>query len=107
MGLLNLFSKPAPPLMRLPSGTFTVDRDGRILVSTLSSTYPVELVKQVGRGVLETFREAQSAQLTLSELVIIYGSLKITAREMRGGAIVFLAPQTPISAPERQTQTRL
>lgn len=106
MGFLNFFSKPAPPLTRLPSGSFTVDRGGSILVSTLPSSYPVELMQLVGQGVLETFREAQAAQLSLSELVLLYGSLKITAREMRGGAIVFLAPQTPISA-ARQPETRL
>jgi hypothetical protein len=97
MGLLNLFSKPAAPLLRLPAGSFTLDRDGRILVATLPSTFPTELIRHIGRSVLETFREAQSAQLPLTELVIRYGSLKITAREMRGGAIVFLAPLTPIS----------
>lgn len=106
MGFMNFFSKPAPPLTRLPSGSFTVDRDGRILVSTLSSSYPVGHIQLVGQGVLETFREAQAAQLPLSELVIQYGSMKITAREMRGGAIVFLAPQTPIST-ARQPETRL
>ena len=97
MGLLSIFSKPETPLIRLPSGSFTLDRDGHVLVSTLSSDYPVELMHLVGRGVLETFRDAQTAQLPLSQLVIQYGSLKITAREMRGGAIIFLTPQTPIS----------
>jgi len=28
-------------------------------------------------------------------LIINYPSLKITARELRGGAIVFLSPRTP------------
>ena len=99
--LKNLFSKPATPLMRLPSGSFTLDRDGRVLVATLPSSFPSELVAQIGRGVLETFREAQAAQLPLSELIIRYGSLKISAIEMRGGAIVFLSTQMPIS-PSRQ-----
>ena len=100
--LKKLFSKkPAPPLVRLPSGSFTLDRDGHILVATLPSSFPNELIRQIGRSVLETFREAQTAQLPLSELIIRYGSLKICAREMRGGAIVFLSPQTSIS-PARQ-----
>jgi hypothetical protein len=101
MGFLNFFSKPAPPLLRLPSGSFTIDRGGRVLVATLPSSFPSALVGQIGRSVLETFRDAQTAQFPLSELVIRYGSLKITAREMRGGAIVYLAPQTPIT-PARQ-----
>ena len=103
MGLLNkFFSKPSLSPVRLPSGSFTLDREGNVLVATLPSGFPSELVAHIGRSVLETFREANSTQLPLSQLVIRYGSLKITAREMRGGAIIFLAPLTPIS-PTRQT----
>jgi hypothetical protein len=98
MGFLNFLSKPAEPLFRLPSGSFTVDREGRMLVATLPSSFPPELVQLIGRGVLDTFRDAQAAQLPLSRLSIRYGSLRISAREMRGGAIVFLSPQTPLSA---------
>jgi hypothetical protein len=94
MGLLNLFSsKPAPTLLKLPSGTFTLDRTGRVVVSTLPSSFPADLLAEIGKHVLTTFREAQAAQLLLAELVICYPALKITARELRGGAIVFLAPQ--------------
>lgn len=97
MGLMQLFARPAPPLTRLPSGCFTVDRAGRVLVCTILSSFPTANVQQIGRRVLETFREAQAAQLPLSELVIHYASLTITARELRGGAIVFLSPKIPIS----------
>jgi hypothetical protein len=97
MGFLNLLSKPDAPLLKLPSGCFTMDREGRVIVGTLSSSFPSELVQQIGRRILETFREAQAAQLPLSELVVRYGSLRICAREMRGGAIVFLSPQTSLS----------
>jgi hypothetical protein len=97
MGLLSMFSKPAPALLRLPSGSFTLDREGRVLIATVPSSFPSELIQKIGQSVLETFREAQVAQLPLSELTIRYGSLKITAREMRGGAMIFLSPQTPIS----------
>lgn len=99
MGFLNkIFSKPTiQPLLRLPSGSFTLDRNGNLLVATLPSSFPSELVAEIGRSVLETFQTAQSVQLPLSELVVRYSSLKITARELRGGAIVFLTPITPIS----------
>ena len=97
MGLLDLFSKPAKPLLRLPSGSFTMDRDGRVLISTLSSSFPADWVEEMGRAVLEAFREAHDAQLPLEQLIIRYGSLKVFAREMRGGAIVFLSPQTLIT----------
>lgn len=94
MGLLKLFSKPAPSLLKLPSGSFTVDRSGRMVVGTLPSSYPAELVREIGRHVLTTFRDAHAAQLPLAELVVCYAALRITAREMRGGAIIYLAPQT-------------
>ena len=90
-----MFNKPVNPPGRLPFGTFTVDRDARVVISTLPSTFPVALVRELGQHITVTFREAQKADVPLSELVIRYSSLKITARELRGGAIVFLSPQTP------------
>ena len=95
MGLLTLFSKPAPNLLRLPSSSFTVDRDGRVLVGTISSNFPPDLLEQLGRDVLATFREAEAAQLPLSQLILNYASLRVTARELRGGALIFLSPVTP------------
>ncbi len=93
MGLLSVFSKGAVPLVRLPSGSFTVDRGGYVLVTTLPSSFPVALVHEIARDVLETFRDAQAAQLPLSELIVDYAGLRISARELRGGAIIFLTPK--------------
>ena len=102
MGFLNLFSKPIPPaLLRLPSGSFTLDRSGRVVVTTLPSGFPTALVLDIGERILSTFRDAQAAQLPLDELVVYYPALKITARELRGGAIVYLAPQT-LTSPVKQ-----
>lgn len=94
MGLLTLFSKPASALVRLPSGSFTVDREGVVVASTLPSSFPAALVDDIAEQVLEAFRDADTAQLPLSELTINYPTLKIRAREMRGGAIIFLSPKT-------------
>jgi hypothetical protein len=96
MGFLRLFSKAARIPARLPSGSFTVDRNGDILVSTLPQSFPVMLTREIGHHVLRTFREARTARLPLSEIVVHYASLKLTARDLRGGAIVFLAPQAPM-----------
>jgi len=93
MGLLKLFAKQAPALLRLPSGSFTVDRKGSVLTSTLPSSFPGSLVKDISRHVRAAFSEAAAAQLPLTELVINYPSLKITARELRGGVIIYLAPR--------------
>jgi hypothetical protein len=92
MGLLSLFSKPAPTLVHLPSGSFTVDRTGRIVVSTLPSSFPGALMDDISSQVRTAFQEAKAAQLSLTEIVIHYSSLKIIARELRGGALIFLVP---------------
>lgn len=98
MGLLKLFSKPAPStLTSLPTGSFTLDRDGEIIVSTVSSSFPAVTVKDIGQRVLDTFSEAREAQLPLAELVIHFGGFKIVARELRGGAIVYLRPKNIIT----------
>jgi len=97
MGLLNLFAKPVPTLVRLPTGSFTVDREGCVLTGTLPSSFPAGLVKDIAQQVRAAFSEAAAAQLPLAELVIHYPSLRIAARELRGGAIVFLSPKSPTS----------
>jgi len=104
MGFLKLFSKPAVvprALLRLPTGSFTLDRSGRVVVTTLPSSFPAELVLEIGDHILGTFRDAQTAQLPLDELVVYYPALKITARELRGGAIVYFSPQT-LTSPVKQ-----
>lgn len=94
MGFLNLFSKPAEPPLKLSAGSFSLDRSGNLLVTTLPSSFPKEIVHDIGREVLAFFQDARTAQLLPTELVISYPSLKIVARELRGGAIVFLTPET-------------
>lgn len=94
MGLLSFFSKSADTnlLVRLPSGSFTVDKTGRVLVSTLPSSFPEKLVNDIATQVQDSFREAQTAQLAISEIVIRFPTLKVIARELRGGALIFLVP---------------
>lgn len=94
MGFLKLFSRSGPAVQRLPSGSVTVDRNGNVVASTVSSAYPAELLRDIVHEVLRLFREARTAQIPLNELNIHFASLQITARELRGGAIVFLSPKT-------------
>ena len=94
MGFLKLFSKNRPAVQRLPSGSMTVDREGRVVMSTVASSYPPGLLREISIEVLRLFDEARKAQIPLSEFSLHFASLRITAREMRGGAIVFLAPKT-------------
>lgn len=81
-------------LCKLPSGSFAVDRDGRLVVSTLPGGFPEAQMKDIGQRVLAFFRGAEIAQVPVQELNVYYSSLKVTARNLRGGAIVFLSPQT-------------
>jgi hypothetical protein len=94
MGFLNFFSKSSAAVQRLPAGTFTVDRNGNILTTTVSSSYPSELLTEIAATILTLFCEARTAQVPLGEFHIHFASLHITARELRGGAIVFLTPKT-------------
>jgi hypothetical protein len=98
MGLLNLFSKPRPALRRLPAGSLTVDRDGKVVTSTVASSYPEEMLREISGEVLRLFREARSAQLPINEFKIHFATLHITAREARGGALIFLSPAVPFTS---------
>ena len=97
MGFLKTVLKrfgSSADVRQLPSGSMTVDRHGRVITTTVSSAYPKPLLDEIGHGVQALFMEARAAQMTLAELSLNFGSLRITARELRGGAIIFLHPQT-------------
>ncbi len=79
---------------KLPSGAFALDRDGRVVVSTLPQSFPPAQMSEIGDRVLAFFRGAQLAQMPLQELNVYYPSLKMTARSLHGGALIFLSPQT-------------
>jgi len=97
MDVLSFLRKSAPELLRLPSGSFTVDQAGEVLASTVPSAFPQELVRDIARQVLSTFQEARDLQLPLTEQVVLFPSFRILARALRDGAIVFLLPQTALS----------
>ena len=94
MGILSFFKSPklqtpAP----LPNGSFTVDRTGEILSSTVSSSIPPQSLKRMGALVLKTFREAQPHELSFQELTVNFAGITLCAKELRGGAIIFLSPR--------------
>jgi hypothetical protein len=82
-------------LQRLPRGAFTVDAQGRVVSSTVPQAVPAALVRDIGQCVVAVFQGARKVNLSFSELVAQYATFKITAREMRGGAIIFLSPKAP------------
>lgn len=99
MGILKLFSKASPDVQRLPHGSLTLDRNANILATTIPSSFDPELLQDIGMRILNLFREARKAQMPMTELNIHFASLQITAREMRGGAVVFLKPKDLFKAP--------
>ncbi|HTG44862.1 MAG TPA: hypothetical protein VK633_10050 [Verrucomicrobiae bacterium] len=93
MGLLNIFkSKDKAPSV-LPSGSFTVDRNGELIATTLPSSFARESIKDISSVVLQAFEDAKKADLALAELAVHLGAINIKAREMRGGAMIFLSPR--------------
>lgn len=94
MDFLKLFTRESASVpLALPSGTFTIDRTGRLVTSTISTDFPEKLALEIGHAVLDTFRKAKAAEIVLTEVTINFAAVKLTARELRGGAIVFLAPR--------------
>ena len=96
MGFLKRFFRGRASVQQLPTGTVTVDRHGHVVTSTVSSAYPQNFLRDIGRDVLTHFVEARAAQTPLAEVSLHFGSLHVTARELRGGAIIFLFPQTAL-----------
>jgi len=96
MGLLNLFSRShaAAAQSLIPSGSFTVDDSGHIISTTLPRNTPEALLQQIAQAVLSTFSTVPQEQLQVAEFTVTFNSLKITARAIRGGAMIFLAPRT-------------
>ena len=100
MGFLRKINPaPKPDLKRLPSGTFTIDADCRIVSSTVPSVVSEAQTRDIGRQVLAIFEGARNANLPFSELIVQYAAFKITARQMRGGAIIFLSPRALQTVP--------
>ena len=93
MGLLDLFRARAGSPGALPSGSFTVDRNGALLASTIGSGFAPQNLQEISTLVLQTFAEARKADLPFSELNARFGALNLRAVEMRGGAMIFLSPR--------------
>ena len=97
MGILRPFSRTSAPVSqdRLPGGCFAVHRGGGVISSTLPSSYPQKLVIEIAQAVLDAFKSAAETNLPLNDLHISYSGLHLLARELRGGALIFLNPHQP------------
>ena len=95
MGILKPFSRASLPAAtdHLPSGCFAIHRGGGLVASTISSSFPSKSLQEIARTVLEAFKNTAETQFGLNELHIQYSGFSITAREQRGGALIFLQPR--------------
>ncbi len=66
--ILNRWFGHSPTVRDLPSGSVTVDQEGSIITSTVSSAFPQSTLRQVGQDVVALFREARAAQMPLAEV---------------------------------------
>jgi hypothetical protein len=97
MGLLKWFSDSRPTVQRLPSGSFTVDRHGKVATSTVGKDFSASLLNNIAKEIILVFREARAAQMPLAEVNLDFAGLQISARDMQGGAIIFLSPKNPLA----------
>ena len=97
MGLLKWFSSSRPAVHKLPSGSFTVDRHGKVATNTVGKDFPTSLLDDIAKEILSVFHEARAAQMPLAEVSLDFAGLQISARDMQGGAIVFLSPKNPLA----------
>ncbi len=97
MGILSLFSRQKTSVVpsQLPKGSLTVDSQGRVLTTTLPQSFPREELRHISGVVISALARARESQLILNEMRIEYPSLRITARAMREGAIIFVEPKGP------------
>ena len=102
MGFLGLFEQTAKSPLTIPTGCFSLDAEGAVVARTLPGSFPDQVIEEIGSHVLATFREAQNTGLGLTEISVHYASLRITARDLHGGAIVFLNPLMMSTAESRK-----
>lgn len=93
MGILSKSGAGHSGLHRLPSGAFTVDARGNVVSSTVGQWVGEAMLIEIGRQIQAVFKGAAEARLPLAELRVQYRCMKITARALRGGAIIFLSPK--------------
>ena len=97
MGILSIFkkSRAGTSFVRPVSGSFTLDSQGNVRSSTMAHDFPDAAVQEIGAQVRNAFRRAEEAQLPMNEMAVHYETLRITARRIGEGFMVFVAPQRP------------
>ena len=87
-----LRNKPVGPA-RFPRGSYTVSSAGSVVVSTLPGTFPRDRMVTIGRAVLSALSSARELGTPFTELAADFAGVEIRARDLSGGAIIFITPQ--------------
>jgi len=78
---------------RFPRGSYTVSSDGGIVVSTLPGSFPRDRMEAIARVMLSALGSARELGAPFTELAADFAGLEIRARDLAGGAIIFVTPQ--------------
>jgi hypothetical protein len=78
---------------RFPRGSYTVSATGGIVISTLPQGFSRELMEAIGKTVLSALSSARELGTPFTELAADFAGLEIRARDLAGGAIIFVTPQ--------------
>jgi hypothetical protein len=76
-----------------PRGSYTMSSAGKIVVSTLPGSFPRERMLAIGNVILSTLASARVMGTPFTEVAADYAGLEIRARDLAGGAIIFVTPQ--------------
>jgi hypothetical protein len=78
---------------RFPRGSYTVSSTGKIMVSTLPGGFPRERMESIGKVILSALASARELGMPFTELAADFAGLEIRARDLVGGAIIFITPR--------------
>lgn len=106
MGVLDKLLRRTPLVpKKIPAGSFVISRSGRVLVSTFPQKVPQSVLVAVGGVVLRAFSKGEEMGMRLDHLEALYGAMRITARRLHSGALVFLLPQSPFEPKQKTHDT--
>jgi|GEM_PF-572942 len=94
MGILRSYARTPAPVSteNIPSGCFSVHREGGIVVSTLPSDVPEDMILEIAGVAIGAIQASQQTNLGVTEVIIRYSGCRITACDLRGGVLVFIHP---------------
>jgi len=79
---------------QFPCGSYTVSAAGKVVVSSLPANFPRVIMEVIGKVVLSAFASAREMDSPVTELAADFAGLEVRARDVTGGAIIFITPQT-------------